>query len=158
MGLFKQFIVKSSTEINSTPENIWNFLYKIEDNYKDWHPKEHKYFHWTKGNPLEVGSKFDSEEIVDGHKVKIKGICIESLKNRKIALKPSWPISFMCLKIEWIIETKENVTIFTAQTYYKFGKLFLMFKKDRAENMMDVAQKHMDEEGLNMKNILGKKS
>ena len=158
MGLFKQFIIKSSTEINSTPEKIWDFFYNIEDNYKNWHPKDHNYFHWTKGNPLEIGSKIDSEEIVDGHKARIKGICIESVKNRKVAFKPSWPVSFMCPKIEWIIEPHGNTTIFTAQTYYKFGKLFLMFKKDRAEYMMDVAKKHMDEEGINLKNILVKDS
>ncbi|MCD4746258.1 MAG: hypothetical protein K8R58_08160 [Bacteroidales bacterium] len=65
MGLFKQYIIKSSIKIKATPEKIWNFFYNIEDNYKNWHPKDHNYFHWTKGNPLEVGSEIDSEEIMD---------------------------------------------------------------------------------------------
>lgn len=158
MGLFKHYIIKSSTEIKTTPEKVWGFFYNIEENYKNWHPKDHNYFHWTKGNPLEVGSKIDSEEILNGHKVRIKGTCIESVKYRKIAFKPSWPISIMCSKLEWIIESQGNDTVFTAQTYYKFGKLFLMFKKDHANYMMDVSKIHMDEEGENLKNILEKKS
>lgn len=62
----------------------------------------------------------------------------------------------MCPKIEWIIEPQGNTTIFTAQTYYKFGKLFLLLKKGHAEYMMDIAKKHMDEEGVNLKSILEK--
>ena len=57
MGLFKQYIIKSSTEIKKTPEKIGDFFYNIEDNYKNWYPKDHNYFHWTKGNPLEVSSE-----------------------------------------------------------------------------------------------------
>jgi len=95
---------------------------------------------------------------MDGHKVRIKATCIESVKDRKIAFKPSWPISFMCSKLEWIIESQGNNTIFTAQTYYKFGKLFLLFRKDHVNHMMDVSKKHMDEEGENLKIILEKKS
>ena len=156
MGLFKQYIIKSSIEIEIAPEEVWNFFYNIEANYKNWHLKDHNYFHWTKGRPLEIGSKFDSEETVDGHKVRIKGTCVESVKSRKIAFKPSWPVSFMCPKIEWIIEPRGDTTIFTAQTHYKFGKLFLILKKGRAEYMMDIAKKHMDEEGENLRNILVK--
>ena len=81
MKLFKKYIIKSSVEIKTTPEVVWDFFYKIEANYKNWHPKDHNYFRWTKGKPLEVGSEIDSEEIMDGHKVKIKGTCIESVKN-----------------------------------------------------------------------------
>ena len=89
MSIYTQFIVKSSTEIKTTPEEIWNFFKNIEENYKMWHPKDHVYFHWIKGTPLEVGSKFDSEEAVDGHKVRIKGTCIESEKNKIIVFKPT---------------------------------------------------------------------
>ncbi len=157
MGLFKQYVIKSSTEIETTPEEMWNFFYNIEANYKNWHPKDHNYFRWTKGNPLEIDSKFDSEEIVNGRKVRIKGTCVESIKSRKIAFKPSWPVSFMCPKIEWIIEPRGSAAVFTAQTHYKFGKLFLILKKGRAEYMMAVAKKHMYEEGVNLKNILMRK-
>ena len=131
MAIYKQFIVKSSTEIDAAPEEIWNFFKNIEQNYKMWHPKEHIYFKWVKGKPLELGSKIDSEEAVDGHKVRIKGTCIESEKNKIIAFKPNWPVSFICPRIEWIIESKGSNAVFTANTYYKFGKIYLKTKKDK---------------------------
>ena len=62
MGLFKQFIIKSSLEINTTPMDVWNFFYQLESNYKKWHPTDYNNFRWTKGNSLEIGSMFDSEE------------------------------------------------------------------------------------------------
>ena len=158
MGIFKKIVIESSTKIETTPEKIWNFFSKIEDNYKRWHPEDHQFWHWTKGKPLEVGSKIDSEETVGGHKGGIKATVIESVKNKKIALKPAWPLSFMCPKLEWIMETKNNNTYFVAQTHYKFGKLFLTFKKNTVDQILYLTKKHMDEEGENLKKILEKES
>jgi len=66
-----------------TPERIWDFFYNIEKNYETWHD-DHDFLHWTKGDPLEVGSKIDSQETVGGHKNGIKATVIESVKNQKI--------------------------------------------------------------------------
>jgi hypothetical protein len=60
----------------------------------------------------------------------------------------------MCPRLEWIIKTKDNNTYFVAKTYYKFGKLFLTFKKDTVNQMLYLTKKHMDEEGENLKKIL----
>lgn len=158
MSIYTQFIVKSSIEIDTTPEEIWNFFKNIEENYKMWHPKEHIYFKWVKGKPLELGSKIDSEEAIDGHKVRIKGTCIESEKNKIIVFKPNWPVSFICPRIEWVIEKKGENSIFIANTYYKFGKMYLKTKKDKVDFILKVAQKHMDEEGENLKKILEQKN
>jgi hypothetical protein len=67
MGLFVDYIITSSTIIDGTPEQIWDFFYHIEKNYETWHD-DHDFWHWTKGDPLEVGSKIDSQETVGGHK------------------------------------------------------------------------------------------
>ncbi len=154
MGMFKTFVVESSIEINAGPEKIWDFFYKIESNYKDWYPEEHHYFKWTKGKALEPGSKFDSLEIVDGHKTRIKGVCQEAVKNSRIGLKPSWPVSFMCPKLEWLIVPQNDKTTFTAKTYYKFGRLFLTLKKGAAQEIMNITQIHMNREGENLKRLL----
>ena len=156
MGVYTQFIVKSSIEIDTTPEKIWDFFKNIEQNYTKRHPKDHVFFNWVKGKPLEVGSKFDSEETVDGNKVRIKGTCVESEENKIMAFKPAWPVSFMCPRIESIIESKGTKAVFTANTYYKFGKMYLKTKKDKVESILKVAQKHMDEEGENLKKLLEK--
>jgi hypothetical protein len=47
MGVFREFIIESSTEIQTTPEEIWDFFFDIEDNYKKWHPSNHHFWRWT---------------------------------------------------------------------------------------------------------------
>lgn len=156
MELFKKYIIESSVEIRTTPDKIWDFFYNLENNYKEWYPEEHHFFCWTKGESLEIGSKFDSLEIVDGHKTRLKGKCIKALKNKEIAFKPAFPASIMCTKLEWILEPKGETTIFIAKTYYKFGKIFLTFKNGTANQIMEITKKHMDTEGQNLKKILEK--
>ena len=144
----------STTEIATRPEKVWDFFLNLEDNYKRWHPEEHEYWRWKKGNPLEIGAKIDSLEIVDGHKSRIRAVVVDSIENEKIGLKPNWPISIMCPKLEWIIEDKGDKVDFIAKTYYKFGKIFRTLNKNAASEIMDLTQKHMDEEGENLKRIL----
>ncbi len=141
MELFKKYIIESSVEIKTTPGKIWDFFYNLENNYKEWYPGEHRFFCWTKGEPLEIDSKFDSLEIVEGHKTRLKGKCIEALKNKKIAFKPAFPASIMCTKLKWIFKPKGETTIFIAKTYYKFGKIFLTLKKGTANQIMEITKR-----------------
>ncbi|SHF58739.1 hypothetical protein SAMN05444274_106284 [Mariniphaga anaerophila] len=154
MKLIKNYVIESSTGINAAPDKIWKFFHNLESNYKTWAPEEHHYFRWTKGEPLTRGAKFDSLEIVDGHKTRIKGACIESVKNKKITFKPAWPTSIMCTKLEWIIKPREEKTLFVAKTHYKFGKLFLVLRKGTVKKIFETTQKHMNREGLNLKKIM----
>ncbi len=156
MGIFKHFVIESSIEIHTTPAELWHFFYHLDDNYVKWHPADHHYWKWTKGNPLEVGAKIDSAETVGGHKSKIVATVIASEKNKLIALKPAWPISVMCPRLEWIFKPNKNTTYFIARTHYKFGRIFLLLKKKTAEEIMEITQIHMDEEGMNLKNLLEK--
>ena len=154
MGLYVHYTVESETEIKTTPEKIWEFFYKMEDNYKIWHPECHHYWHWTKGRPFEKGSRIVSEETIGGHKSKIKATVLVSVKNKEIALKPVWPLSFMCPKLEWNFQTSGENTLFVARTHYKFGRLFLLFKKATVYQIIFLTKKHMDEEGENLKSLL----
>ena len=72
-------------------------------------------------------------------------------------VRPAWPLSFMCPKLEWNIEKKGEDTYFIAQTHYVFGKIFLTLKKKTVDEILFLTQKHMDEEGENLKNILERK-
>ena len=157
MGLFVPYVITSSTIIDATPEQIWDFFYHIENNYQKWHD-DHDFWRWTRGDPLEVGSKIDSQETVGGHKGGIKATVIESVRNKKIAIRPEWPLSFMCPRLEWIIERKGDDTYFIARTHYSFGKIFLTLRKKSVDEILFLTQKHMDEEGVNLKNILERKN
>jgi hypothetical protein len=57
-------------------------------------------------------------------------------------------------KLGWIIERKGEETYFIARTQYVFGKIFLALKKKSVDEILFLTQKHMDEEGKNLKNIL----
>ena len=89
-----------------------------------------------------------------GEVAKIKGTCTEIIQNRKIAFSFDFPTSFMCPKIEWLIEPNENKSIFTTVTHYKFGKLFLKFSKDKVDYILKTTEKHMKAEGESLKRIL----
>jgi hypothetical protein len=153
MGLFVDHVITSSTIIYATPDLIWDFFYHIENNYGKWHP-DHDFWHWTQGEPLALGSKIDSRETVGGHTGGIRATVIESVKNNKIVLRPAWPLSFMCPRLEWIIERKGEFTCFIARTHYVFGKIFLTLRKKSVDEFLYLTQKHMDEEGVNLKKIL----
>ena len=157
MEIYKEFVLKHSIEIDAPTEKVWDFFYNIEKNYKIWHPEDHILFKWTKGNPLEVGSTIYSEQSMNGEIAKLKGACTEIVPNRKIVFKLDFPTSFMCPKIEWLIEPKGKKSIFTAVTYYKFGRLFLKFSKDKVDYILETTQKHMKEEAENIKLILDEK-
>jgi hypothetical protein len=51
----------------------------------------------------------------------------------------------------------DSNSVFTAVTYYKFGRLFLKFGKKRVDKILVIAKKHITEEGENIKTILEKK-
>jgi len=154
MDVYKEFVLKHSIEIEAPPEKVWDFFHNIEKNYKIWHPGDHILFKWTKGNPLEVGSTIYSEQKMGDELAKVKGTCTEIIPKRKITFKFDFPTSFMCPKIEWLIEPNGKDSIFTAVTYYKFGRLFLKFSKDKVEHILETTEKHMEEEGRNLKKIL----
>jgi uncharacterized protein YndB with AHSA1/START domain len=156
MEIYKEFILEHSVEIKTSPEKIWEFFYNIEKNYNIWHPEDHILFKWMKGNPLEVGSTIYSEQSMRGEVARLKGTCTEIIQNRKIAFNFDFPTSFMCPKIEWLIEPNGKKSLFTAVTHYKFGKLFLKFNKDKVDNILKTTEKHMKEEGENLKRILEK--
>ena len=153
MGLIVPYLITSSAIIDATPVQIGDFFYPTDNNYEKWYD-DHDFWRWTRGEPLEAGSKIDSQETVGGHKGGIKATVIESVKNKKIAIRPGWPLSFMCPGLEWIIERKGDDTYVIARTYYSFGKIFLALRKKSVDEILFLPQKHMDEEGVNLKNMV----
>ncbi len=146
--------IKDSIEIKTKPEKIWEFFTNLEENYKTWHPQDHVLFKWTGGKPMEVGSTFYGEEVMRGELKKLKGTCVESIPNRKVVFKLPFPISLVTSKIEWIIEPKGSNSVFTAIIDLRFERFYRKLFKKRIETAIEVAEKHMGEEGENLKKIL----
>jgi uncharacterized protein YndB with AHSA1/START domain len=154
MGMFSQMILSDSVEINTTPEKIWEFFTNLEKNYKTWHPEDHILFKWTKGKPMESGSRWYGEEIVRGKLFKLKGTIGEVIPNRKIVFNFSFPVSLVAPKFEWLIEPKGSTSVFTARSYLRAGEFYLKFFKKEMNYKLDLHNKHVREEGENLKRIL----
>ncbi len=155
MSLFKQFVLKDSIEIKTTPEKIWEFFTNLEQNYKTWHLEEHILFHWTKGKPMEEGSTFYAEEFVHGKLRKLKGTIDEVVPNRKIVFKFSFPVSLISPKHEWRIEPKGSNSVFTAMLDVRWEGFYRKIMGNKGmDDLIAVGKKHMKEEGENLKKIL----
>ena len=149
MAFLKRIVLKDTVEINTTPEKIWDFWANMDKNYKAWHPEDHILFRWTKGRPMEEGSTIYAEEVVGGQLLKGKVTCVGVVPNRKFALKLPFPRSFFC-KYEYLIEPRGENTAFTAYTYLKYPG----FAQKRIDSVIEVGEKHVREEGENLKRIL----
>lgn len=154
MSLFSQLVLSDSIEIKTTPEKIWEFFTNLENNYKAWHPQDHILFKWTKGKPMESGSSWYGEEVVRGKVFKLKGTIGEVVKNRKIVFKYSFPISLVAPRFEWLIEPKGLSSVFTAKSYLRAGDLFYKLSRKEMETKIGMHNKHVREEGENLKKIL----
>ena len=149
MALFERIVSKDTIEINTTPEKIWGFWVNMDINYKAWHPEDHILFRWTKGRPMEEGSIIYAEETVGGKLIKGKATCVNVVPNRKFGLKPPFPKSLF-LKYEYLIEPRGANTSFTAYTYL----IYPGFARKRIQSTIEVGDRHIREEGGNLKRIL----
>ena len=155
MPLCKRLELSHSIEIKTTPEKIWNFL-KNPENYTIWHPKDHIKVIWTEGKPFELGSKFYSEQLVFGKVQKYKAQIKEVIPNRKIVFTFKLPVSLISPEIEWRIEPKGSNTVFTAISYIRAGHLFKKLFRNGMKNFIEEHNRHVGEEGENLKNLLEK--
>ena len=153
MGLFSQWVLTDTVEIKTSPEVIWEFFTKLEENYTDWHPTDHKKFRWF-GEPMETGSRWYAEEIVHGHLFKLGGKIGKVEPFRRVVFKYSFPVSMVSPKFEWLIEPKDSYTVFHAKSYLNAGDFFRKLSKKEMDWKLKATIKHTKEEGENLKRIL----
>jgi hypothetical protein len=145
-----------SIEIEAAPEEIWEFFENLENNYTTWHPRDHVLFKWTGGEPMEAGSTFYAEQYVKGKLTKYRGDISEAVPNRKIVFRLSFPMSLFSPKFEWRVEPKGSNSVFTAITYIRGGGLYKRFFKNWWGKLVEAHDRHVGEEGENLKRILEK--
>jgi len=157
--------VTEQTIIKTSPERIWQFLVNLhkDGNYTKWHPQDHIKFTLVEGDLEKVGSIASFEERIG--KVIIKGSykVTQSVSPRYLEYSPTFPLSLLkAMKAYFKIEPiNSSQTKFTAYTEYGYNiPLFdilvdwiveLFIKKEGIE-------KHMHEEGENLKQILEAKN
>ena len=154
MELFKQWVLKDTIEIDTTPDKIWEFFTNIEKNYKAWHPEDHILFRWAKGKPMESGSRWYAEEMVHGSVFKLHGTVGEVIPYQKIVFKYSLPILLVAPCFEWQIAQAGTNTKFTAVSYLRAGNFLRLLSKKEMDMKFEMTLKHTKEEGENLKRIL----
>jgi uncharacterized protein YndB with AHSA1/START domain len=146
--------LRHSVEIATTPDKVWEFFVNLEQNYKAWHPEAHTSFRWTKGRPMEAGSRWSAIEVVHGREFRLRGYVSEVVPEKRIVFKYAFPISLVAPGFKWIIESRGPTTVFTAISYLRAGELFLKIARKHMEQKLAMHDEHVTEEGGNLKKIL----
>lgn len=153
MFLFKEKILKDSIEINAPVEKVWGFFDHLDLNYKSWHEDAHVTCRWLKGRPHEEGSIAYFEEVLDGKLCKIKVITTRVEKYRLVETRPPFPISLIHTKGTYLFESNGESSVFTAINHFRIPFLF----SRNLLSLIAATERHMREEGENLKKILENK-
>jgi len=157
MAFFEDVILTDSIEIKTTPEKIFNFLTGIVDDasYRAWHKDDHVSFRWLKGQPWTEGSVMYVEEYLHGKLHKLKFVVTKIVPNEKIEYAPvSRLLRKFFPKNQFIIEQKGESCLFIASGTYRVGWIGKAFFGKAIEKGLASVEKHMKEEGENLKKIL----
>ncbi len=157
MKLMEDVILEHSIEIRTTPEKIFEFFSCLVDNksYRAWHPDDHVALRWLKGSPWQEGSVIYAEENIDGELHKLTFIVTRVVPNREIEYVPVSRFRRRYVpKCTFSVESKEANCIFTAAVQARIPLLLRLLFKKKVERGISSVQKHMREEGDNLKMIL----
>jgi len=153
MSIFKEIVLTDSIAINASVEKVWEFFDHLDVNYKSWHEDAHVTCRWLKGRPHEEGSVAYFEEILDGKLCKVEAITVKVEKYRVVETKSPFPASLIHTKGTYIFEPKDNSSVFTAINHFRIPPLF----NKRLLSLVAATEKHMKEEGENLKIIIESK-
>jgi len=151
--------LRDSIEINGSSEKVFMQLTRYLTNgefYKSWHP-EHVELRWIKGEPLQEGSVLYAEEYLQGYLHKFKFRITRIVPDKLIVYRPLFPLSIIATGNVFSIELKEESrSTFTAEGHIRFP-LWLFKKVHKShEGKLIASQKHMKEEGENIKRAVEK--
>jgi hypothetical protein len=144
-------MLKDSVEIEAPPEKVFKWLTHFAENYTTWHP-DHTACSWVAGEPMTKGSILCCEEYLHGELHTMK-LCLTKIKPTKIEYKVLFPMSLICSKGSFLIESKGDHSIFTATLSFRFRALLPILFKERVASL----KTHMKEEGENLKQLLESK-
>ena len=143
--------LKDTISINTTPEKLYEWFMHFVENYKAWHP-DHIIAKWIIGINFEKGSILYAEEYIENKIEKLKFRVIENIPNKLLKYKVLFPESLVCSGGSFLIEKNNNQSILTATLSFRLEKVLNSFFKKKIK----AFQRHMKEEGENLKKILEK--
>ena len=140
--------LKDSIEINTTSDKIFNWLKNLDKHYKEWHPDHVKWINET--GSLEEGDIVYYEEYLHGNLHKVRSRITKVENNNRIEFENLFPVSIICPKGSFIIESRGKSCIFTATLSIRFYWLFSKL----VQNRIEAIRKHVKQEGENLKRLL----
>ena len=151
--------LRHSIEVNAPPEKVFAWLTQRmmdKESYQAWHP-DHVDIRWIKGEPLQEGSIVYAEEYLHGHLHKLKFCFTRVVPNRLIEFRPLFPMSLVAPGNSFVIEPKgENSCIFTTAGSIRIPRRLFIRMHRNHKHKIEATEKHMKEEGENLKKALEK--
>jgi hypothetical protein len=140
----------SSTSIKTTPEEVSLFFANMAENYLRWHP-DHVLFRWEGKGGLHAGAGFYFEELIAGKLLKKRVRFTRIVPGRLIEFAVTNPLFRLVLpSIAFQIEPEGDSVHVTQTIHIRIGPLGARLNRKE----FAAVQKHMDDEGENLKRIL----
>ena len=144
--------IADKISINSSPDRVYNaliFFFQNSESYKLWHP-DHISCYWKKGEDFSSGSVLIAKEYLHGKPHKLGFIITNYKQDCLFEYKTLFPFSIICPGGDFEIVPKGKETEFVAKLNFRGGKLLKMMFKNNIEQL----EKHMKEEGENLKKFV----
>jgi len=154
-------VIRHTTEIRASPEQIFEWLTNLNKNYRAWHPKDHIECRYIKGSLVERNSIVYFEQYLHEHLEKMKFKITNVKPNSRIEYKIMFPYSLLGVGGSLTIEPSEAGSLFTTEVrlggkntllerlWDKFIQIFFGLR-------LEALKQHMSEEGHNLKRIMEK--
>lgn len=145
--------LRDSIEIHTTARQVFTWLESMPKEYVSWHP-DHIACQVVHGSMLEVGSEIECEEYLHGklHSLRLRVTKVVPNKRVEFVIERMGRGAFEVLTNNDTVRFVAELDIGTASPIFGplFDYIFSWFFYQRIEAM----QRHMEEEGKNLKAIL----
>lgn len=146
--------LRDEIEINAAPEQIFEWLSKLDSHYCDWHP-DHVACEYLSGTFFQEGSMIYTEEYLHGELHKLKMKTVRYLPNSFIEYK----ILGMGSGGSFVVEPIGKKSNFIATLHFGLGiplldKIIDPILQRLLSFQLEALRAHMKEEGQNLKGIL----
>lgn len=149
--------LSDSIEVKAAPEEVFEWLVqrmRDKESYQAWHP-DHVDIRWIKGEPLREGSILYAEEYLHGDLHKLKFRITRIVPGTLIEYRSLFPLSLLAPGNKFLIEPKdENSCVFTASGSLRMPRWLFKKMHKKHEHKIEATERHMKEEGENLKKAL----
>ena len=142
--------LRDTTWIRTTPERVFAFFERMDENYLVWHP-DHRVFRWEEGQGVREGVVFYFEEIIGGKLPKKHVVFTRIEPDREIEFTFKNRLLRLVLPhFLFRFEPEADGVRFFAEIYIRTGPIGAWLNRRE----FAAVRQHMREEGQNLKQLL----